>query len=49
MSEEATSLNAVQLASSHLGGPVALTAVAFAVGLLVLPFSTETKAMRLPD
>jgi MFS family permease len=32
-----------------LGGPIALTAVAFAIGLLVLPFSTETKGQRLPD
>lgn len=32
-----------------LGTPVALTAVAFAVGLLVIPFSVETRGETLPD
>jgi len=32
-----------------LGVPIALTAVAFAIGLLVFPFSTETKGQRLPE
>jgi MFS family permease len=32
-----------------LGIPIALTAVAFAIGLIVLPFSTETKGRTLPD
>ncbi len=32
-----------------LGTPVALTAIAFAVGLLVIPFATETVGERLPD
>jgi MFS family permease len=32
-----------------LGTPVALTAIAFALGLLVIPFATETRGQRLPD
>ena len=32
-----------------LGKPVALTAIAFALGLLVLPFATETRGQPLPD
>lgn len=32
-----------------LGVPIALTAIAFAIGLLVLPFATETKGKPLPD
>jgi MFS family permease len=32
-----------------LGVPVAATAVAFAVGLLVIPFASETKGAPLPD
>jgi len=32
-----------------LGTPVALTAVAFALGLLIVPFATETKGERLPE
>jgi MFS family permease len=32
-----------------LGTPVALTAVAFAVGLAVIPLATETRGRRLPD
>ena len=32
-----------------LGTPVALTALAFAVGLLIIPFSRETLGQRLPD
>ena len=32
-----------------LGTPVALTAIAFGVGLLVIPFATETVGTRLPD
>ena len=31
-----------------LGTPVALTAIAFAVGLLVVPFALETRGWRLP-
>jgi hypothetical protein len=31
-----------------LGTPVALTAVAFALGLLVIPMAVETKGKRLP-
>ena len=32
-----------------LGTPVALTALAFAVGLLIIPFAHETTGQRLPD
>ncbi len=32
-----------------LGTPVALTAVAFGIGLLVIPFAPETRGQRLPD
>jgi nitrate/nitrite transporter NarK len=32
-----------------LGTPVALTALAFAVGLLVVPFAVETRGESLPD
>lgn len=32
-----------------LGTPVALTAVAFAIGLLIIPFSRETRGQTLPD
>jgi hypothetical protein len=31
-----------------LGTPVALTAIAYAVGLAVLPFAEETKGKPLP-
>ena len=36
-------------AMGTLGTPVALTAVAFAIGLLVIPFARETRGERLPD
>jgi MFS family permease len=32
-----------------LGKPVALTAIAFVVGLLAIPFATETRGEMLPD
>jgi MFS family permease len=32
-----------------LGKPVALTAIAFALGILALPFATETRGQPLPD
>jgi hypothetical protein len=32
-----------------LGKPVAFTAVAFAIGLLVVPFAVETRGTVLPD
>jgi hypothetical protein len=32
-----------------LGIPVAMTAIAFALGLLVVPFAVETRGERLPD
>jgi MFS family permease len=35
--------------SGTLGKPVALTAIAFALGLLILPFATETRGQPLPD
>jgi hypothetical protein len=36
-------------AMGTLGTPVAFTAIAFAVGLLVIPFATETRGELLPD
>ena len=32
-----------------LGKPVAFTAIAFGIGLLVIPFAAETRGKRLPD
>jgi cyanate permease len=32
-----------------IGTPIALTAIAFGIGLLILPWSIETKGQRLPD
>ncbi len=32
-----------------LGKPVAITAIAFGIGLLVIPFSVETRGQTLPD
>lgn len=32
-----------------LGKPVALTAIAFGIGLLVIPFAVETRGVTLPD
>jgi hypothetical protein len=32
-----------------LGRPVALTAVAFGIGLLITPFAVETRGEVLPD
>lgn len=32
-----------------LGTPIAWTAIAFAIGLLIIPFAPETKGQRLPD
>jgi len=32
-----------------LGTPVALSGIAFAVGMLVIPFAIETKGQRLPS
>jgi hypothetical protein len=31
-----------------LGTPVAITSIAFALGLLLLPFGAETRGQRLP-
>jgi MFS family permease len=36
-------------AMGTLGTPIALTAIAFGVGLLVIPFAPETRGERLPD
>jgi hypothetical protein len=32
-----------------LGIPVATTAVAFVIGLLIIPFAIETRGQRLPE
>jgi hypothetical protein len=32
-----------------LGVPVATTALAFLIGLLIIPFAVETKGLRLPE
>ena len=32
-----------------LGTPIALTAIAFGIGLLIIPFATETKGQVLPE
>jgi hypothetical protein len=32
-----------------LGKPVAFTAIAFGIGLLLIPFSLETRGNTLPD
>jgi MFS family permease len=42
-------LGAAVLRMGTLGTPVALTAIAFGVGLLVIPFAVETRGQRLPD
>ncbi len=36
-------------AMGTLGTPVALTAIAFGIGLLIIPFARETRGDRLPD
>jgi MFS family permease len=36
-------------AMGTLGTPIALTSIAFAVGLLVIPFARETRGQTLPD
>jgi MFS family permease len=42
-------LGAAVLRMGTLGTPVALTALAFGLGLLIVPFAVETKGHRLPD
>ncbi len=32
-----------------LGAPVAMTAIAFAIGLVIIPFALETKGAKLPE
>jgi hypothetical protein len=36
-------------AMGTLGTPIALTAIAFAGGLLIIPFATETRGKTLPE
>ena len=36
-------------AMGTLGTPIALTSIAFAVGLLIIPFARETRGQTLPD
>lgn len=42
-------LGAMVKSMGTLGTPVALTAIAFGIGLLVIPFGIETVGRRLPD
>ena len=42
-------IGAMVLQMGTLGTPVALTAIAFGFGLLIIPFAVETKGRRLPD
>lgn len=42
-------LGAMVLRMGTLGVPVALTAIAFGVGILVIPFAIETRGRALPD
>jgi hypothetical protein len=42
-------LGAMVRNSGSLGKPVAYTAIAFAIGLLIIPFGYETTGKRLPD
>jgi hypothetical protein len=36
-------------AMGTLGTPIAFTAIAFAVGLLIIPFAAETRGEKLPE
>jgi MFS family permease len=42
-------IGALVLRMGTLGIPVALTAIAFAIGLLIVPFGVETRGQPLPD
>lgn len=42
-------VGAMVLRMGTLGTPIALTAIAFGVGLLIVPSAVETKGQRLPD
>jgi len=42
-------LGAMVLRMGTLGTPVALTAIAFAIGLLIIPFAVETTGQSLPN
>jgi MFS family permease len=41
-------LGALVLSMGTLGRPVALTAIAFGIGILIIPFALETRGERLP-
>jgi hypothetical protein len=32
-----------------LGTPIAITSIAFGIGLLIIPFARETRGQTLPD
>jgi hypothetical protein len=36
-------------AMGTLGTPIALTSIAFAIGLLIIPFAHETRGKTLPE
>jgi MFS family permease len=42
-------LGAAVLRMGTLGAPVALTAIAFGIGILIVPFAHETQGQRLPE
>jgi MFS family permease len=42
-------VGALVLRMGTLGAPIALTAIPFALGLLIIPFALETRGERLPD
>ena len=42
-------IGAMVLHMGTLGTPIALTAIAFGLGLLIIPFAVETRGLRLPD
>ena len=42
-------LGAMISRTGTLGRPVALTSIAFGIGLLALPFAHETRGQTLPD
>jgi hypothetical protein len=42
-------IGAMVLHMRTLGVPIALTAVAFVIGLAVIPFAPETKGQELPN
>jgi MFS family permease len=42
-------LGVLVLSMGTLGTPIALTAIAFAIGILIVPLALETRGHRLPD